>query len=78
MDTLPRTKRLKNPTATAKDDPQDGTDSLPEALKLLVFQIMGVETCSFLPNDQGDRGNLPRAKVRRAIVGRIPLASKFW
>jgi putative oxidoreductase len=35
MDTLPRTKRLKNPTATAKDDPHDGTDSLSEALKLL-------------------------------------------
>ncbi|HXM92650.1 MAG TPA: hypothetical protein VOA64_00115 [Candidatus Dormibacteraeota bacterium] len=26
VDTLPRTKRLKNPTATAKDDPQDGMD----------------------------------------------------
>ena len=37
VDTLPRTKRLKNPTATAKDDPQDGTDSLSEALKLLVL-----------------------------------------
>jgi len=36
VDTLPRTKRLKNPTATAKDDPQDGTDSLSETLKLLV------------------------------------------
>jgi hypothetical protein len=33
VDTRPRTKRLKNPTATAKDDPQDGTDSLSEALK---------------------------------------------
>jgi hypothetical protein len=37
VDTRPRTKRLKNPTATAKDDPQDGTDSLSEALKLLVL-----------------------------------------
>ena len=37
VDTLPRTKRLKNPTATAKDDPQDGTDSLSEALKVLVL-----------------------------------------
>jgi len=27
VDTLPRTKRLKNPTATAKDAPRDGTDS---------------------------------------------------
>ena len=36
VDTRPRTKRLKNPTATAKDDPQDGTDSLSETLKLLV------------------------------------------
>jgi len=36
VDTLPRTKRLKNPTATAKDDPQDGTDPLSETLKLLV------------------------------------------
>jgi len=37
VDTLPRTKRLKNPTATAKDDPPDGTDSLSETLKLLVL-----------------------------------------
>ena len=36
VDTLPRTKRLKNPTATAKDDLQDGTDPLSETLKLLV------------------------------------------
>jgi hypothetical protein len=39
VDTLPRTKRLKNPMATAKDDPQHGTDSLSEALKLLVSNI---------------------------------------
>ena len=25
-----------------------------------LFQIVGVETYSFLPDDQGDRGNLPR------------------
>ncbi len=25
-----------------------------------LFQKVSVETCSFLPNDQGDRGNLPR------------------
>jgi hypothetical protein len=38
IDTLPRTKRLKNPTATAKDEPQEWkTDSLSEALKLLVL-----------------------------------------
>ena len=36
VDTLPRTKRLKNPMATTKDHPQDGTDSPSEALKLLV------------------------------------------
>ena len=39
VDTLPRTKRLKNPTATAKDDSQDGTDPLSETLKLLVSNI---------------------------------------
>src|ERR1700674_1419296 len=39
VDTLPRTKRLKDPTATTKDDPQDGTDSLSETLKLLVSNI---------------------------------------
>jgi len=27
--------------ATAKDDPQDGTDSLPEALKVLVVSNVG-------------------------------------
>src|SRR5260370_10898261 len=26
----------------------------------LLFQMLGVETCSFLPDDQRDRGNLPR------------------
>src|SRR6266851_4869659 len=26
----------------------------------LLFQMFGVETCSFLPHDQRDRGNLPR------------------
>src|ERR1700676_5760623 len=25
-----------------------------------LFQIVGVETCSFLPDDQSDRGNFPR------------------
>jgi len=37
--TLPRTKRLKNSMATAKHDPQDRTDSLSEALKLLVSNV---------------------------------------
>jgi hypothetical protein len=55
---------------------RDGTDSLSEALKLLV-SIMGVETDSFLPRIRVMAAIL-RAKVRRAIVGRIPLASKTW
>ena len=78
VDTLPRTKRLKNPTATAKDDPQDGTDSLSETqLKLLVLNSW---RRNFAPFFQTIRviAAIFRAKVRRAIVGRIPLASKFW
>ena len=55
----PRTKRLKNPTATAKDDPQDGTDSLAETLKLLVSNSWR-RNAPLSPDDQRDRGNLPR------------------
>ena len=39
IDTLPRPKRLKNPTTTVKEDPGDGTDSLLETLKLLVLDV---------------------------------------
>ena len=42
LDTLPRSERLKrNPTATAKDDPQGmETDSWSETLKLLVASVV--------------------------------------
>ena len=43
MDTLPRSRASQEtdwPTVR-DDDPQDGTDSLPEALKLLVVSNVG-------------------------------------
>src|SRR6266436_4730573 len=68
-------ERLKNPTATARNNSPGGTDSLPETLKLLVvsnrwrrgtsfFQVISVIAAIFL------------AKVKHAIVGFLPLASK--
>ncbi len=62
MDTFPRSRASQEADwpIVIDDDPQDGTDSLPKALKLLVVSNVGVERCSFLPDDQRDRSNLPR------------------
>src|ERR1022692_2565442 len=62
LDTLPRSERLKrNPTATAKDDPQGMERTLgPRRSSCLRFQLFRVEMCSFLPDDERDRCNLSR------------------
>jgi hypothetical protein len=74
VDTLPRTKRLKNPMAIAKDDPR-----MPD------FRFRGAQAACFkywasklTPFFQTIRvmAAILRARVRRAIVGRMPLASK--
>ena len=59
VDTLPRTKRLKNPTATARNSSQVER-TLCQRRSSCLFQIVGVETYLLLPDDQRNRGNLPR------------------
>src|SRR5229473_6685919 len=60
VDTLPRTKRLKNPIGPPLRMIPRMERTLCQRRSSCLFQIVGVETCSFLPDNQGDRGNLPR------------------
>src|SRR5215469_6321098 len=58
--TSPRIERLKNPTATARKWSLGMEQTLSQRRSsCLWFQIVGVETYLLLPDDQGDRGNLP-------------------
>ena len=55
------TERLKNPTATARNGSPGMERTLSQRRSsCLLFQMFGVETYLLLPNDQRDRGNLPR------------------
>ena len=73
VDTLPRTKRLKNPTATAKDDPRDRGLSVRDA-QAACFKCLASKRAPFFQTIKVIAA-IFRAKVRRAIDGRIPLAS---
>src|SRR6267378_1416231 len=53
-------ERLKNPTATARNSSQVERTLCQRRSSCLLFQIVGVETYLLLPDDQRDRGNLPR------------------
>ena len=53
-------ERLKNPTATARNSSQVERTLCQRRSSCLLFQIVGVETHLLLPDDQRDRGNLPR------------------
>jgi hypothetical protein len=66
---------LENPTATARENPQDGTDSIKDTQAVCgfrywaskhtpLFQTISTIVAIFL------------AKVRRAISGLMPLANK--
>src|ERR1700675_1215566 len=52
--------RLKNPTASARNGFQVERTLCQRRSSCLLFQIVGVETYLLLPDDQRDRGNLPR------------------
>ena len=77
VDTLPRTKRLKNPTATAKDDPQGCNGLSVRDAQAACFKCLASKLAPFFQTVSVIAA-IFRAKVRRAIVGRIPLASKVW
>ena len=56
----PKSSVSKSPTATAgKWFPKMGQTLSQRRSSCLWFQIIGVETYLLLPDDQGDRGNLP-------------------
>src|SRR6266566_768143 len=61
MDTAPRNRASQEPDGHR----QEGSPGMERTLSqrrssCLWFQIAGVETYLFLPDDQRDRGNLPR------------------
>src|SRR6202040_2396369 len=53
-------ERLKNSTATARNSSQVERTLCQRRSSCLLFQIVDVETYLLLPDDQRDRGNLPR------------------
>ena len=67
-------ERLKNREATTRDDPEMET-ALCRRSSCLLFQMFGVETGSFFQTIKVVEAIL-RARVRRAIDGFIPFASK--
>ena len=74
--TLPRTKRLKNPTATAKDEtPGMGNGLSVRGAQAACFKCLASKLAPFF-HTISVIAAIFRAKVRRAIVGRLPLASK--
>lgn len=74
VDTLPQTKRLKNPTATAKDDPQGWNGLSARGAQAACFKCLASKRAPFFQTISGIAA-IFRAKVRRAMVGHIPLAS---
>src|ERR1700747_1315387 len=57
----PEIERLKSPmVAAGKWSPGIKRTLSQRRSSCLLFQIVGVETYLLLPDDQGDRGNLPR------------------
>jgi hypothetical protein len=56
-DTHPRTRASQEPKGHARDESRNGR-VLHRRSSCLLFQMLGVETDSFLPNEQGDRRNL--------------------
>jgi len=75
VDTLPRTKRLKNPMAIAKDDPQEWNGLAVRGAQAACFKYWASKRTPFFQRIRV-MAAIFRAKVRRAIAGRIPLASK--
>ena len=66
---------LQNPTATSREDPQDGADSIRDTQAACDFRYWASKRTPFFQTCKVMAAIL-RASVRRAISGRIPLASK--
>jgi len=76
VDTRPRTKRLKNPTATAKEETSGMENGLSvRGAQAACFKCLASKLAPFF-HTISVIAAIFRAKVRRAIVGRLPLASK--
>ena len=65
---------LENPTATAREDPQDGADSVGDTQAACGFRYWASKRTPFFQTCKVIAAIL-RASVRRAMSGRIPLAS---
>ena len=66
---------LENPTATAREDPRDGADSLRETQAVCGFRYLASKLTPLF-HTINTMVAIFLAKVRRAISGLIPLASK--
>ena len=66
---------LENPTATAREDPQDGADSIRDTQAVCGFRCWASKHTPFF-HTISTIVAIFLAKVRRAISGLIPLASK--
>jgi len=86
--TCPRTQRLTsrlrlalepecldNPTATAREDPQDGADSIRDTQAVCGFRCWASKHTPFF-HTINTMVAIFLAKVSRAISGRMPLANK--
>jgi hypothetical protein len=65
---------LENPTATTREDPQDGADSVENTQAACGFRYWASKRTPFFQTCKVIAAIL-RASVRRAISGRMPLAS---
>ena len=66
---------LQNPTATAREDPRDGADSVRDTQAACDFRYWASKRTPFFQMCKVIAAIL-RANVRRAISGRMPLANR--
>ena len=66
---------LENPTATAREDPQDGADSIRDTQAVCGFRCWASKLTPFFQTISTIVA-IFRAKVSRAISGLMPLANK--
>ena len=65
---------LQNPTATVREDPQDGADSVRDTQAVCGFRCWASKHTPFF-HTINTMVAIFLAKVRRAISGRMPLAN---
>ena len=66
---------LENPTATAREDPQDGADSIRDTQAVCGFRCLASKLTPLFQTIKTIVA-IFLARVSRAISGRMPLASK--